>query len=382
MKIIHTSDWHLGQTLRSYDREDEHRHFLSQLQEILRREQPQALVVSGDVFHTSLPGIGAQSLLVEALRNLHRACPSTAIILIAGNHDSGSRLEIHRDLWLEHNIHFVGRFDARTSVVRLPEGVIVAVPYSGRAIFVDKESDLTPEQAQKAAIEEIILAETQSGHPLIIAAHAALTSGKSNDIIGGLESKALSSMPEGYDYLAMGHIHMPHLLSPRAAYCGSPIPLTFDEEYRHYVNIVEITTHGAQPQIRKEEIRPLREVITLKANDSEQAMSLLQEHPLESEAYLRVVIDTPELLPADIDDRARMALKGHKCRFCGCYRLPRFNVSSSEAEGDELEIEDFLQIAPIDIARRYFEDENIPDAPQLLELLTQVIDKLNPDSEL
>lgn len=98
MKIIHTSDWHLGQQLFDYDRSEEQRDFLRQLRNWVAAEQPDALLVSGDVFHYCSPSASAQRLYTDALVALHETCPSMQIIITAGNHDSSSKLEISRNL--------------------------------------------------------------------------------------------------------------------------------------------------------------------------------------------------------------------------------------------------------------------------------------------
>ena len=88
MRIVHTSDWHLGQNFYRFDREEEHLCFFEQLAEVLRRERPDALVVSGDVFHNSAPSISAQRLFVEGVMMLADSSPETTIVITAGNHDS------------------------------------------------------------------------------------------------------------------------------------------------------------------------------------------------------------------------------------------------------------------------------------------------------
>lgn len=379
LKILHTSDWHIGQTLRNYEREDEHRYFLGQLKEILQREQPHALVISGDVFHNSLPVIGAQSLLVESLRDLHRASPQMLIVVIAGNHDSGSRLEIHRELWEDNNVHIIGKSDIKRSVITLPDGLgaIVAVPYMHRVQFSDPDTNLKPSERLRKYIEELITeAKNATDGPIVLAAHLALSTGKSTDIIGGVESIPFASLPEGYDYLALGHIHLPHALSPHAAYSGSPFPMTFDEDYPHYVNIVEISERGATPVIRQEEIAPLRKAVTINVTSPEEAYAELSTLPDDCEDYLRVVVNTDSLLPADIDDRARQALKGKSYRFCGCVRRVVTPLTHTTSETPEMELDDFIKLDPMDIARQYFTDRGVSDSAILLEKLAEVIEKL------
>ena len=393
MKILHTADWHIGQTLRNYDREDEQRHFIAAITRILAEETPDAMVVCGDVFHSALPTIGAQQLLVDALAQMHDASPLTRIIIIAGNHDSGSRLEIHRQLWRSLNVHIIGRCDPERSIIALPDGkgTVIAVPYVNRVQFADNDSDSAPAQKLHALFGSLLRSVEGSEAPVVLCAHLALqtsakvavsddTNPRHTEVTGGLEVRELSSVPDGYDYLALGHIHFPHSLSERAAYSGSPMPMTFDEDNPHYVNIVEIASRGAVPEIRRVAIAPLRGVRTLKADSVDEALAGLAAGPDDCTDYVRSVIDTADLLPADIDDRARRAVAGKQCRFCGCSLKPR-SAPTVAADDTEMEIEEFLRIDPLDVARRYFKDEQVEDAESLLNLLSGVIDSLRTEPE-
>ncbi len=383
MKFIHTSDWHIGQTLHNFDREDEHRFFLRQLSGILKREQPDALLISGDVYNTPLPSIQSQELMVEALVRLHADCPDMRIIIIAGNHDSAARLEIHSRLWHAHGIHIVGRLAEDNAVIPLPDGkgTVIAMPYMNRVQFTDPEVQSSTAEKQQSLIAGLIDRAAVHPGPVVLMAHLSIGGGEVTDIIGGIESRPLSAIPGGYDYLALGHIHLPVRLSDRARYCGSPLPMTFDEDYPHYVNLVEIHSRGELPVIEKIEIAPLRSMLTVEADSTNLAIEKLSEIAADVAAYVRVVIDTPDLLPADIDDRARVALAGKNCRFCGCSRKVRESAGARPAADTEMEVDEFRRLPPLEVARRYFDDEGVENAPVLLDMLRQVIDNLNLSEE-
>ena len=111
MKVIHTSDWHIGQTLYQYSRDEEHKYFFNQLKNIVLEEKPDALIVSGDIFHASTPSVMAQRLYYHALVELSRLYDDLQIIVTAGNHDSPSRLEAPRELWEAFNVTVIGNLD-------------------------------------------------------------------------------------------------------------------------------------------------------------------------------------------------------------------------------------------------------------------------------
>ena len=97
MKIIHTSDWHIGQIFNEYDRSEEHLAFFSELADIISAEKPDALLVSGDVFDSAMPSAQSQRLYTDALLRLKNSCPDMTIVVSAGNHDSGAgqRIPFH-----------------------------------------------------------------------------------------------------------------------------------------------------------------------------------------------------------------------------------------------------------------------------------------------
>ena len=111
MKIIHTSDWHIGQTLHQYQRDDEHRFFFNQLKNIILEVKPDALIVSGDIFHSATPTVVSQRIYYHALVELSQLLDDFQIIVTAGNHDSPSRIEAPRELWEAFNVTVVGNLD-------------------------------------------------------------------------------------------------------------------------------------------------------------------------------------------------------------------------------------------------------------------------------
>ena len=139
MKFIHTSDWHLGHILYNLDRNKEHEAFLNQLCELVSKEKPDALLVSGDVFDSAQPTIPAQRLYNRMMIEIARSNPDTTIVVTAGNHDGASRQELFSELWDEaFNVKFTGRIgyledgtvDLDKFIVHIPgKGFIVAVPY-------------------------------------------------------------------------------------------------------------------------------------------------------------------------------------------------------------------------------------------------------------
>lgn len=282
MKLLHTSDWHLGQRFYHYDRDDEHAFFIRQLISILNDEQPDALLVSGDIFDSAVPTVAAQHRFVSSVLALHHALPSCTIIITAGNHDSGSRLDVQRELWNIAGIkvvggcqrHADGTFCPDDFIVEVPnKGFVAAVPYFHSSNYPLAAPDTDRTQRPRAFYEKVlnkIQKRNPRALPIVVMAHLAVEGcdirGHENQLIGGMDKANLTLFGSGYDYLALGHIHKPQQINSRVRYSGSPIPMSFTEDYPHSVSLVEINTHGEAPTIRSDGnllITPLRNVKTI-----------------------------------------------------------------------------------------------------------------------
>lgn len=395
MKIIHTSDWHIGQSFYRYDRTDEHLYFFRQLSRIMAEERPDVLVVSGDVFHTPAPTAAAQSVYQSGLLELHDASPETMIIITAGNHDSGQRLNAYRDLWQRQNVKIIGAcrreedgtFNPEQFIVRIHgKGVVVAVPFIHSSNFPPVEPDTPREKRQKAFFERV-LAAAGTDLPVVMMAHLALSNadlhGHEGGIVGNLEQEDLSIFGEGYDYLALGHIHCNQEIGKGAYYSGSVIPVSFSEDYDHYVNIVDIPVHGGDIEVRKVKIEALREVVTIPSNGAPlaEALSAFSDFDPDSNDYVRILVDQENPLEIDAEDKVREIASGKHCRYCEILRKSSKRIK--EADGPDITtLEDFTRITPVEIAtmsyRRITGDE-LEDS--LLQKLNRAISRASEDTQ-
>ena len=133
MKILHTSDWHLGHTLYNYDRAEEQLVMLLQMVQIVKEQQPDVFLLCGDVYHTPQPSAAVQTMLTEALVEAHEARPEMVIVMTAGNHDSGTKHEIFRTPWKALNVYAIGQIEKDKPdehIIEVPgKGLVVAIPY-------------------------------------------------------------------------------------------------------------------------------------------------------------------------------------------------------------------------------------------------------------
>ncbi|MBQ1797778.1 MAG: exonuclease subunit SbcD, partial [Muribaculaceae bacterium] len=226
MKVLHTSDWHLGQSLYDHERVDEQRDMLRQLAEVVRVHRPDVMVVSGDVFHTAVPPAWAQRIYVEGLLAIHAACPEMTIVVTAGNHDSASRLEANGALWRLAGVTVVGglardnegRLDVSRHIVEIPgKGFVVALPH---AFLSTIPAPPTVERDGRMAwlcqtLLDGVAARNTASLPVVLMAHAAIAGSDftGHDQVGMSDSFPFTALGTGYDYVALGHIHRPQTLA-------------------------------------------------------------------------------------------------------------------------------------------------------------------------
>lgn len=395
MKILHTSDWHLGHILYNNERAEEHNAFLRQLADIVQEEQPDAMIVSGDIYHTSSPSASAQRMYTEAMLDIHGRCPEMTIVVTAGNHDSSSRLEINSSLWDFFGLKVVGNIERHEDHVNLDKhiisvtdskgktkGYIIAIPHVYPQNFPILDIT-TPRENRMSAFFEALQKRVGSinteGLPVVMSCHLAVTGADitgHDESVGGMEYYPLASMGEGYDYLALGHIHCPQTLrnsNGKARYSGSPIPVSFDENYPHSVSIVEVE-HGRQPDIRTIEISNPVPCITLPAEPVafDEALAELEKFPSDSKAYIRLNVLVKNYLTPDCNERASEATKGKLCRFC-YIKTNRKNSTEDSAHG-HLTIDEIRHKSPLEIAEMYYREEVGEDMDdELKEMMQSVI---------
>ena len=265
MRVIHTSDWHLGQELHGFDRGFEHDSFLNWLTSQLIKLDADALIVTGDVYDTVNPPVPAQQRLYQFLRRALAESPSLQIVLIGGNHDSAARLELPKHLLDASRIHLIGgmpRHDGRPSPARTlielrdktgtPCAVCAAVPYLRPG---DLPTIAAGESALKALYLEVVEAANvvQGNLPLVVTGHLHISGGAVSElserriVIGGEEAVASDIFPPNVAYVALGHLHKPQSISGQTVirYAGSPFPMSVAEkDYQHSIVVIDFHETG------------------------------------------------------------------------------------------------------------------------------------------
>ena len=297
MKILHTSDWHLGRALYGRRRYEEFQSFLNWLAEVINNERIGILLIAGDIFDTGTPSNKAQELYYQFLCKVS-ASNCRHVIVIGGNHDSPTFLNAPKELLKALNVHVVGATgdSLADEVITLrdqatPEAIICAVPYlrdkdirttePGETID-DKNTKLVTglkshysavcELAEKARAD--ILEKDSMDIPIIGMGHLFAAGGKTVDgdgvrelYVGSVVQVGADIFPHSMDYVALGHLHVPQTVAGKDTirYSGSPIPMGYGEaNQQKLVLIVEFD--GRQPAIQPINIPCFQDLVRIEGS--------------------------------------------------------------------------------------------------------------------
>ncbi len=370
MKIIHTSDWHLGQNFFGYDRSEDQESMIRQLVELVHAEEPDALIIAGDIFDVVAPNTTVQKSFAEAIVRVHDARPSMTIICISGNHDSASRHEVHQTPWEALKVKMIGKADMTDmegNIIPIDDkGWIVAIPYTNER-FLDDEFYSNLEAAVKEKTEEQL--------PIIYVGHAAITGcdHTGHDLmngrfVGGIEYTGLDELGDVYDYIALGHIHKAQTFGKgRARYSGTPLPVSFDEVrsgYEHGFSIVEIAAHGSIPSIRTVDVEcphPLVSIPTEGHAPWKEVIAELKKFPSDIQAYIRlnVLLKDSETMPFDKDRQIQEAMEGKAARYAVTNPI-RESLIITEAKENAVKsitMEELQKLDPVTVLKSYAESK-------------------------
>ncbi len=381
MRILHTSDWHIGKKIYEQDRLDEHSQFLDWLLETIIDRDVDVLLVSGDVFDSSMPPARATDLYYRFLFNLYEKTRTHAVI-IAGNHDSAVRLAAPGQFLKMARMHVVGgiRDSAKDCVVHLDvngqTAAIAAVPYLNEGdilphipLEAEIERSLRYREAMKRIYSECLSA--MDADIKVFMGHYFIQGGTFGDSerlvqIGGIQPVRTEDLPGDVDYIALGHLHSLQEIKGDGCpvmYPGSPLPLSFKEaEYGKKVLLVDLGTDVAC-NIEKVTVPVFRELVRLKGTPDE--LIALANFGDWKDKYIeaKVLLDGPAVGVGDTVRKA-FAQMGGKVLVVESV-LPK-------AGGEILSTEDIKTRTPVEIFQdfyRYKFGESGSDT-ELDELLT------------
>jgi exonuclease SbcD len=396
MRLLHTSDWHLGQTLHNYERAYEHQCFLDWLLDTIVAEEADALLIAGDVFDNANPSAAAHKQLYAFLQQARARAPRLEIVIIAGNHDSPGRMEAPGPLLAAHGTTVIGH------IVRNGDGEIdlerLVIPLRGKdgavqawclAIPFLRPGDVprgAPEQEGAdpylngiARLYAQAFAHAQSkcapGQAILAMGHCHMVDGQASldserrIVIGGSEALPSAIFDPAIAYAALGHLHLAQRVGQKEhlRYSGSPLPLSFSEVgYRHQVLRVDLLDGVAR------EVTPLpvpRAVELLRVPPQpaplEEALAALAAldlpmRPQFAQPYLevRVLLDAPE---PGLRGRIEAAIAGKPVRLAKIE--PTRKNEAAGAASTVLSLDQLAQLQPDDIFKRLYQQKFGEDAP-------------------
>lgn len=387
MRLLHTSDWHLGHLLLDLPREREHQAFLAWLLDVLEAEQIDALLVTGDVFDAGNPPAAAQAAWYTFLAEAHRRRPAMTTVVIAGNHDSPGRLSAPSPLLAGVRAHVVGALprvpggglDAARIVVPLPraDGRVaawaVAVPFLRPGDLADDRPDAVREVYAEAMAAA--RARRGPGEALIAMGHMHLVGGEPSAMserrvtVGGVEALDARGFGDDVAYIALGHLHKAQRVgADHVRYAGSPIPLAMGEaDYAHQVVIVELDGERAADirSLRVPRAVELRRVPPRAAPLAEvlAAIAALDDagpdHDRELAPYveIRVRMDQPE---PQLRSHIEQALRGKHARLV---KISQELTGDGRALADAPPPESLAELDPREVLRRRWRRDHQGDVP-------------------
>ncbi len=337
MRVLHTSDWHIGRTLYGRKRYEEFEAFLTWLAETIQQNEIDALLVAGDVFDTSAPSNRAQELYYRFLCRV-AASSCRHVVVVAGNHDSPSFLNAPKELLKALDVHVVGSStespEDEVLVLRndqdTPELTVCAVPYlRDRDIRVAEAGESVEDKERKliegirthyaavAALAEQKREELGADIPIVGTGHLFTAGGQTVDgdgvrelYVGSLAHVTAGIFPACFNYLALGHLHVPQKVngSETIRYSGSPLPMGFGEA-KQQKSVCQVEFHSTAASVQLIDVPIFQKLERVKGDWDGISTRILELSATGSQGWLEVIYDGTEVI-GDLRERLESAISG------------------------------------------------------------------------
>ncbi|WLD94839.1 exonuclease SbcCD subunit D [Alkalihalobacillus sp. AL-G] len=328
MRVLHTADWHLGRTLEGRSRIEEQAQFLSELNEIVKEEDIDVILMAGDVFDTVNPPAAAEQLFYENMAQL-TADRNCKIVLISGNHDNPDRLSASAPIAGLHGITIIGypklepielQVDSCNQTLK-----IAALPYPSEARLNEVLTESVEEEALQSAYDQRIEAifqqickgfdETSVNLGM---SHIYVAGGRESDSerpiqVGGAYTVSANALPSQVQYTALGHLHRPQTIQRAnsiARYSGSPLSYSFSEAGQaKSVTILDVIP-GEQPKINEVPLSSGKPLVRWKAEEGLAQIHRWLEEKKDTNAWIDLEIHLKDALSMEEIQRLRNAHPG------------------------------------------------------------------------
>lgn len=390
LKVLHTSDWHIGDTICSKRRYDEFEFALSWLYNTIEEKNIDIILISGDIFNTSTPSSQAQELYYRFLHNISRS-KCKHVVITSGNHDSPSFLSAPKEILKVLNVHVIGSIseNLEDEVIVLSDNenkpilIVCAVPYL-------REKDIRlPEEGETISEKENNIIKAIKKHyalvfeiaknkknelglniPIIIMGHLFLSTaeltdddGPRNLYVGSLCQIPAEFLPQEADYIALGHIHTPQKINKneKIRYSGSLLPMSF-KTYEQRKKIFLAEFYNENLTVESIEVPKKRDLISINGAIEEIANKIEDLSQMNKEYYLEIVYTGKEII-SNLKEQIEALPRSDKIEIL---KIKNGRLQNSLDEDCEI-VDEKLDLDPLSMFERCL-DENSISEEQRVEL--------------
>lgn len=406
MRILHSSDWHLGQHFIGKSRADEHKALFGWLKQQIELHQVDALIVAGDIFDTATPASYARELYHQLIVDLQPT--GCQLVLLGGNHDSVAVLQEGKELLACLHTQVIpgwlGAAESHVLVLKNKAGeagaILAALPFLRSRDLLQSQSGQQASDKQQQLQQAIaecyqhcfdrahqLNTELGTELPLLATGHLTTVGASSSEsvreiYIGSLEAFPASAFP-AFDYIALGHIHQPQLVAGKEhiRYSGSPIPLSFDEA-KQQKSMVLLDFVGRQPKIELLPIPCFQPLLSLKCNLTELHAAL--EQPLAQlqpgqKLWLELVLTGSDGYLSDLQSQVQQQLDALPVELLKLRRARATSASALAAEQQQ----SLHEMTPDLVLQQRLATEDLTNAEkaQFQLMLQQVMAQLEQPEE-
>lgn len=384
MKVLHTSDWHLGRALYGRRRYAEFEQFLNWLHEYIKENDIDVLIVAGDIFDTGSPSNRAQDLYYEFLAGLKKtACRH--IIIVAGNHDSPTFLNAPKSVLRFLNVSVIGAVgdSLHEQIIDVKnendetQMIVCAVPYLRDRDLRQAEAGESYQDKESKIVEGIknhyrhvcqLATEKQKENgrkvPVVATGHLFTSGGKTLEAdgvrdlyVGSLGQVGSDTFPNTIDYLALGHLHVPQKVGGDEfrRYCGSPLPMSFGEAKQQKI-VLEIEFNEDQKRVREVNIPSFQKLRQLRGDWQYISDEIALLKNSGAQVWLEVIYQGKEIIP-QLSHQLREMINGSKLEILRIQNKRLFEKAMKRMHSDE----SLDQLSESDVFKRCLSEHEIPD---------------------
>ena len=403
MRILHTSDWHLGQHFMGRSRQAEHQALIDWLLQQVQQQAVDAVLLAGDIFDTGAPPSYARELYNQLVVRLHDA--HCRLILLGGNHDSVATLEESRTLlaYLGCTVIPAVQEDLSRQLITLhdaagnPAALLCAVPFIRARDVLQSQAGQSAEEKQ-LGLQQAIAAHYQALYqlarahcealglqlPILASGHLTTVGASSSESVRDIYVGALDAFPTNafppFDYIALGHIHRPQLVGGHAhiRYSGSPLPLSFDELGQDKQMLLIETGARAELNITALPVPCFQPLASLRGTLAQLQQAIPQALAglaAGQHLWLEITVEGDDYL-SDLQGRIQAMLDGQPAELLRLRRARSQQAVSMQSERSTLD-----ELSPQEVFERrlQLEEMEAPMAEALRQRYRQVLQQLQEE---